>query len=69
MVKAKQNIIFHYNLLTKSQISFKIKTDKLIQGYNKVVITDDKRILIIGRDQVFEYQLVDNSFKERANMI
>jgi hypothetical protein len=55
----KENTVSHFNLLTKSQITFEI--DRQFPYINKTVTTKDKRLFIIGYEKAFEFYLAANS--------
>ena len=55
----KGTTVSYFNLLTKSQVSY--KTDKPFpENINYTVTTKDKRVFIIGEKEVFEFCLVTN---------
>ena len=56
----KENTVSHFNLLTKSQITFEIDR-QFPDRINKTVTTKDKRLFIIGREKAFEFYLAANS--------
>jgi len=61
--------ISYFNVLTKSQISF--KTDKaFFKGCNQkpTVVTKEKRMFILGKIRIFEFQLIANQLQNRAAM-
>jgi len=61
------NNVSFFNLLTKSQVSF--KSDKPFPEYiNYTVTTKDKRLFIIGEKEVFEFCLAANTLQDRASM-
>jgi len=53
------NSITYFNLLTKSQVSFKIETP-FPDIINYTVTTKDKSLIIIGEDKAFEFLIAAN---------
>jgi len=58
-----------FNILSKSQISFKCEK-AFFKGCNQkpTVVNKEKRMFILGKIRMFEFQLIANQLQNRAAM-